>query len=117
MDRLIQIATNEAAKSVYMYKLGALVMDGSRIVGKGYNKLKTNPMLRVKYGYHSIHAEIDAIMKSNGKGDTLLVVRLRRLGDLSCSKPCDKCMKFAKDNGIKKIVYLDWNGDMQEVKV
>jgi deoxycytidylate deaminase len=102
--------------STYLYRLGSLVMDKSRIVGRGCNKLKTDPNLR-KRGYYSIHSESAAIMDARGNGDTLIVVRIRKNGKLTMAKPCDKCLLFAKENGIKKIVYSDWLGEIQIMKL
>lgn len=113
MNRFLNVATGEARKSTYLYRLGAVVLRKNKIVGRGYNKLKTHPKLS-KYGYYSCHAECDAIMRAS-EGDTLVVVRLLKSGKLCCSKPCDRCLKFAKDYGIKKIYYIDWDSSLKEM--
>lgn len=102
--------------STYLYRLGAVVVSKKRITGKGFNKTKTHPFLHKKYAYRSIHAECDAAMKA-ASGDTLIVVRIGKKGNLTCSRPCEKCMRFIKDYGIKTIYYSDWDGSMKELKV
>lgn len=62
------------------------------------------------------HAECDALMKSE-RGDVLVVIRINRAGELSCAKPCDRCQTVAKEFGIKKILFTDWSGIIQEMKL
>jgi len=88
-----------------------------KTIGKGWNKLEIHGGLKKKYGYFSIHAECDCILNAaKSQGDTLIVVRILKNGELSCSKPCEKCIKFAKDYGIKKIYYIDWNKKIRKMK-
>jgi deoxycytidylate deaminase len=119
MQNFIGIARQEAKKSSYTFRLGAVVLRKGKIVGKGYNKVKTHPRLFKEYGYFSIHAECDALLKaaSNGNGDTIIVVRIIKNGKYSCSKPCEKCLAFIKEYGIKKIIYSDWDGLIKEMMV
>jgi deoxycytidylate deaminase len=116
MKNYVKIAIQEASKSTYGHKLGAVVLRKNRIVGKGFNKLKTNRMLREQYGYYSIHSECAAIL-DGARGDTLVVVRLMKNGSLSCSKPCEKCVVFAKDFGIKTIIYTDWDSSFKKMRL
>jgi deoxycytidylate deaminase len=73
-------------------------------------------MLFNKYGFYSIHAEADAVMDARG-GDTLVVVRIAKNGNLTCSFPCDRCINFMRDNGIKTVHYSWWDGSMKEMKL
>jgi deoxycytidylate deaminase len=86
-------------------------------MSKGFNQKKTNPSL-VKYGYYDgiAHAECYSLLKAS-KGDTLIVVRILKNNSISCSKPCKRCIKFCKDFGIKKILYIDWEENMRELKL
>jgi deoxycytidylate deaminase len=115
ISRYVKIAATEAAKSKYNYRMGAVVVDHGRVVSKGYNKLKSNPDLR-KRGYYSYHCEVSALMKAD-RGDTLVVVRITKTNRLAASHPCSKCMKYAREYGIKKIIYIDWLGNIQELRI
>jgi deoxycytidylate deaminase len=115
ISRYVEIAALEAAKSDYGYRLGAVVVDHGRVIGKGFNELKTNPNLRER-GYYSIHSEVAAMMRAVG-GDTLVVVRITKSNELTASMPCKKCMLYAKEYGIKKVIYTDWFGNIQEMKL
>jgi tRNA(Arg) A34 adenosine deaminase TadA len=116
ISRYVEIAANEAAKSDYHYRLGAVVVDHGRVVGKGCNELRTDPNLR-RRGYYSVHAEIRSLMRSKGKGDTLVVVRIRKNNALTSSQPCSMCLGYAKEYGIRKIIYIDWLGNIQEMRI
>lgn len=100
-----------------MYRHGAVVFSKKRPTGKGYNSLKSRPLLKDKYKYFSTHAECQSILNAKGKGDTLIVVRILKNGQLSESKPCNKCLAFAKDYGIKKIYYSTWSGEIRLIKL
>jgi deoxycytidylate deaminase len=70
-----------------------------------------------EHGYMGgTHAECDALMRAS-KGDVLIVVRLHKSGKLSCSKPCKRCLKMAKEFGIKRIFFTDWDSSIQEIKL
>jgi deoxycytidylate deaminase len=56
-------------------------------------------------------------MRARLDADTLVVVRILKGGELSCSFPCKKCQRVIRDAGVKRVVYYDWNGDIQELKV
>jgi deoxycytidylate deaminase len=116
MKKYLKTAIEQAKKSTYGYQLGAVVLKKNKIVGKGFNKLKTHRMLKERYGYYSIHSECAAIL-DGARGDTLVVVRIMKSGKLSCAKPCEKCVAFAKDFGIKKIIYSDWDASLQTIKL
>jgi deoxycytidylate deaminase len=51
------------------------------------------------------------------QGDTLLVVRIISGDKFVCSKPCKNCLRFAKEYGIKKIYYIDWDSKLKKMKV
>lgn len=101
-----------------MYKHGAISFLKGRPIGKGYNTTEIHGGLVRDYGFRGgLHAEVSAL-KGIDKADTILVIRVRRLdGELSCSKPCEKCMKFLKDKGIKKIFYSDWDSTIKEMRL
>ena len=112
MHNLVNMAIEQAKMSTYLYRHGAVVANKGRMLSCGYNKLKTNPKMYKQYGYWSVHAECAVLMRASA-GDTLVVVRIKKNGSLTCSKPCEKCLRFAKDFGIKTVVYSDWDGSIK----
>lgn len=100
--------------------IGAVVAKGTSLISTGCNRSKSNPLQKeydMKCGLthktkSNLHAEIDALLKANKEAynATLYVYRLRRDGILGICKPCAACTKYAKDLGIKRIVYTVNNG-------
>jgi deoxycytidylate deaminase len=86
-------------------------------MSRGFNTNKTHARMIREHGYMGgTHAECDALMRAS-KGDVLIVVRLHKSGKLSCSKPCKRCLKMAKEFGIKRIFFTDWDSSIQEIKL
>lgn len=95
----------------YQHKLGAVIVKGNKIVGVGFNKLKTNS--KSNHLYHSHHAELDAILNANTSDLTkmsIYVYRETKDGSLGSSKPCRFCEKLIASYGIKEVFYTDKAG-------
>ena len=120
MKNLIAKAIEQAKKSECLHKHGAVVFEGHSILSSGYNKNYFTPEVR-KYGYKwcSLHAEADAILKSDHRkfrNKSLLIIRWG-LTKLKHSKPCPGCLALIKDHGIKTIYYSDISGGLTKMKV
>jgi deoxycytidylate deaminase len=63
-----------------------------------------------------LHSEILAIIRSRGKGDSIVIARVGGHGGnkLRNSRPCPLCTLFLKQHGICKIHYSTPNGFMYE---
>ena len=118
MFRISKGAIAEGAKSSYIYKHGAIAFNKGKPIGRGYNSTDIHGGLARDYNYRGgIHAEV-AALKNINKADTILVVRISREdGSLTMSRPCEKCQKYLKDRGIKKVVYSNWNGEIEEMRL
>lgn len=100
--------------------IGAVIVKKNSVISTGCNKIKSHPIQRLynnRYlDYHTkncLHAEIDALIKaedSDCKGATLYVARRGLDNKIRLSKPCDACFNYAKDLGIKRIVYTIEDG-------
>jgi len=62
--RWIQVAFNEAEKSVYNSRHGCVIVKSGRIVGKGHNHLRARDRQNVINGCASCHAEASAILNA-----------------------------------------------------
>lgn len=102
MPPWIKVAHKESANGVHhSHLLGAVIVRGGAVLAKAANR-------------SPIHAEVRAIKKAGDcQGAVLFVVRRT----LSMSRPCPNCMANIKNAGIKKIVYLDWHGEVQEERL
>ncbi len=96
----------KAAKHVYAYH-GVIVARGGAILATGVN-------------HHDRHAEVVALSKlwpSNRRGTTIISVRVRKTGTIGMAKPCAACEAFLRENGVKKVIYSDANGQMHTMKL
>ena len=97
-----------AATSSSRKRLGAILVSGGRVVGRGTNRVPNDTAL---IGWdattNSTHAEIAALRDygSSMKNGTIYVARLGKSGIPRMSKPCKKCQKALRDAGVKKVVY------------
>lgn len=105
MERIAKLAAEEAAKSSYHYKLGAVIFKQGKVISKGYNDTKRGFSGYRGYWEGSLHAEIAALVKARTdvSGCSILVHR-RNSGD---SHPCSSCMAALKSAGIKNIYYSE----------
>lgn len=109
-------AVKAAQKSKDRFRLGAVVLNGRKVISTGHNKRKTHAFFHSRYGHHHLHAECDALLKAH-KGDTLVVVRLHKNGKLACSRPCDSCMDYIRDFGIKKVFFVNHKSEVVSIRL
>jgi len=112
---LLNICIEEALKSGYIHKLGAVIWKGrGRILSTGHNEVRSALSIPEKYRtwHNSFCAEKAAMLKVNKSKAKILVLRISAKGVLRSSKPCDSCMQMMKDYGIKEFWYADRNGQI-----
>tara|TARA_B100001109_G_C18809565_1_gene449014 strand:- start:10 stop:630 length:621 start_codon:yes stop_codon:yes gene_type:complete len=108
----LQIAKEEAKKSLLNHQHGCVIVYKNKIVATGHNKA----LMYNNNNFRSIHAEKDAIIKltkntkfqnkSIRNNCSLYVVRIRQnTHELKHSKPCKNCIKSIKENHIGLIYY------------
>lgn len=107
-------------------KIGAVVVENSRIISTGHNSNKTST-IQYRYNFyrgindlpeckHKLHAEIAALAPLLHKPDvdwrhtSIYVYRELKNGIISCARPCPACARLIKELGIRHIYYSDWNG-------
>lgn len=107
--RLMRLAKKASEESTYkhsnIFKLGAVVFKGKRVISTANNCGKTHPV----WGsgpFSSLHAEGRAIMKAINagfdlNGASIIVYRKNHL----LAKPCEDCQKLLKKVGIKEVIY------------
>lgn len=94
------------------YHLAAFLKRGQTIVRIGINQSKCHARFRrIEQGKEVsfLHAEMDALVASR-PGDTIIVCRWNKSGDLTMGRPCEICQGYLKEHGIKKVIYSDWDG-------
>ena len=86
-------------------RTGALVIKKGKVLSVGFNKMKNRIGVRTKYKSFTMHAEIDALEKINGKARGATIIILRQKGGISL--PCSNCYAAIFDSGLRKIIYED----------
>lgn len=105
--------------------IGCIAVYKKRIIGIGYNSLKTSP-IQAKYNALSgrklmankgrineyIHAEMDCLnmirhMDVDFSKVRLYISRKNMLGEIGSCKPCEACEYAIKELGIKTVYYTD----------
>lgn len=121
MNRWYELAEKEAEKSEYpRINIGAVLVVGNYLVGKGFNQKKSHPMQAEYNGTykdwdsnHYLHAEIHSLIQSGResvKGGDCYVFRKDRNGTLADSRPCISCWNALKDAGIERVYYTTPSG-------
>lgn len=106
LEYFMALAKNASGKSDHAkHKLGCVIVRGSRVLGIGWNAMKTNP--KSPHAFKSVHAEFMAIKNSEEEieGATAYVFRQHKSGTWAMAKPCESCWKYLIQSGIKKVVY------------
>lgn len=109
-NRWLKIAVEEAKKSTFNPKVGAVIFNKGIFISSGHNNAnrsikKHHPKFRkTKY---SIHAEVDAITKAKTdlKNKSILVVKINKKDEFRLSKPCNYCLEYLKYVSIKNCYY------------
>lgn len=87
------------------FLLGAVVVDGSKIISVGANKLKTHP--KSTHPYRSLHAEMAAIIAAHQDLSkcSMYVYREIKSGVPAIAKPCIYCQLMIQEAGLKHVYY------------
>lgn len=114
--RYFELAKRLIANSTHhQHHISAIVVKKNRIIGMGYNLLKTHPSS--PHFYKSQHAEFRAIWgldPADLKGADIYVYRQRRDGTPALAKPCTSCLDLIKRSQIKNIYYSDYDSYAME---
>lgn len=89
------------------HRHAALVYKSGALVSQGVN-------------HDEVHAEVGALKKlwpSERKDTTVVSVRMTRGGRLGIAKPCPECERYMKENGVKKVIYSDEDGQMVTMRL
>jgi deoxycytidylate deaminase len=113
----LELATETAKDSTKYPRCGCVIV-GKKILSIAHNLEKSHPIQAelnfYRFGHddnckHSLHAEINAILKVKDKtklvGASIYIARIDSWGKLKDAFPCKACLRLIKKSGIKKIIY------------
>jgi len=119
------VASKLATAPFTRTKMGAALFAGSRLVSIGFNKYsKSHPDHKIhkrdENFLYNIHAEQAALIKrrhyDNGGNLVMYVWRERQDGTPGCSKPCSMCQALLKEAGVRKVIYYNDQGVVEEMR-
>ena len=102
-----RLARNVSKYSNHRVKVGAVVCN-KRPIGIACNVIKTHPIYTNNSIRNSIHAEIRAVInggKFDLNGGTIFIYRETKKGMPAYARPCENCLTFLKECGIRKVYY------------
>jgi deoxycytidylate deaminase len=92
------------------------------VMSIGWNRpFKTHPLAaRFGYKFNSIHSELNAITKYDGRITdlsrfTLVNVRLDKAGDVRMSRPCETCQLMLAAFGVSEVWYTTNDGGFAQL--
>jgi deoxycytidylate deaminase len=97
------------------FQLGCVIVDKNKIVGMGFNMIKTHP--KSIHEFNMLHSEISALIglsEEVSKGCTAYIYREKKDGQPALAKPCSACFTALSLAGIKRICYSSNNGYKEE---
>jgi len=117
VKRLIKAAYKEALKGRHpSQKVGAVLYRGGCILARASNM--SRPYGLDNRGFHAEERLLNKYPKEKIPGATVVVVRTNLKGCMSSmSRPCTVCYNLLVENGIRKIVYVDWKNEISIEKM
>lgn len=97
------------------YMLGAIVVRGGRVIGRGSNRRKNDPKYTPSnWSVHAEEAALRGVKASRGSRTTLYVARVTPGGMPALARPCEACLDAAMKSGVTRIVYTTAEGAYAE---
>jgi deoxycytidylate deaminase len=126
LNQAIVVAMSSQSKK----KVGSIILKKGKITASAVNlETKSHP-IQASYGRRAsyihnneglkqkqfLHSEMNSLIRSKGKGDTIVVARVGGRGgkELRNSRPCVVCSIALKEYGIKHIHYSTDQGFLYE---
>lgn len=115
MNAFKEAAIQQARRSSFKNKLGAVAVQRGVIVGKGRNYAHSTG----QKNQDGSHAEISALNDTTArlrKGATIYVCRITSNG-LMLAKPCERCRKILRKCGVRYVWYSTSNHDWARMRL
>lgn len=113
-NKWIEVARVNAQLSDYPKRgrrTSCIIVKKGRAISIGWNKHKN----RLAVNKATVHAEVDALNKANGDASGGTAYIFRQNGGIS--KPCHYCLVALKKHDIRRIIYEDEYGAIQNTIV
>jgi len=99
-----------------------ILVKGGSIISVGANKENSAPKPFVKQYRPSmqLHAEMSClagVLKENSKNSTVYVLGETVNGNQMLSKPCPSCEGFLREMQVRRVVYENRDGNLEEYRI
>jgi deoxycytidylate deaminase len=126
LNQAVAVAMSSQSKK----KVGSIILKKGKLVASAVNlENKTHP-IQAAYGERAscihnneglrmkqyLHSEVNCLIKSKGKGNTIVVARVGGRGgkELRMAKPCPICSMALREYGVTHIHYSTDHGFLYE---
>lgn len=129
LNQAIAVAMSSQSKK----RIGSIILKKGKVVASAVNLENKSHPIQASYGKRAssihndiglskklfLHSEINCLIKSKGKGDTIIIARVGGKGgrELRNSRPCPICTLALEEYGIKNIHYSTNTGFLYEHRV
>jgi hypothetical protein len=88
----------------------------------GTNRPKCTSKFRKRYKndsefHYELHAEVDLILRCDKVPEKIRVMRFMKDGTRTMARPCVHCQNFLKHAGVKTVMFTNWDGRWEEMKL
>ncbi|MFD8197554.1 cytidine/deoxycytidylate deaminase family protein [Streptomyces wuyuanensis] len=105
----MRLALRVAASSPCRQKMGAVVVQGRRVITFKSNTNRNPP--GIDFLHATFHAEEAALRRvQHTAGSVVYVARVGAKGEPALARPCFRCQKFMSVLGVTKAYYTDDSG-------
>jgi len=110
IERMLHLAKLESYKSTYHQPIGAIFINGNKILSRGYNQIRYKSTGSRAFSTYesSLHAERDCLSKlakERIRGGVLVLYRRYKDDSSALSRPCNQCMWMLEELGVRRVIY------------
>jgi deoxycytidylate deaminase len=91
---------------------GVIGTNSNKCTAKFRKRYKNSPEV-----HHDIHAEVDLVLRCNEIPSKIRVMRFMKDGTRTMARPCIHCQHFLKHAGVKTVMFTNWEGKWEEMKL
>ncbi|WP_367621052.1 hypothetical protein [Streptomyces olivoreticuli] len=104
MNRFLDLAAKQAARSGCRYLVGAVVTRSGRVLVTSCNRYRNSP--GIDFRHATFHAEEMALRRAQHvHGAVIHIARINRAGEPRLARPCPRCISALVARGIIRAHY------------
>ncbi|WP_116209092.1 hypothetical protein [Streptomyces olivoreticuli] len=109
MNRFLDLAAKQAARSGCRYLVGAVVTKSGRVLISSCNRYRNSP--GIDFQHATFHAEEMALRRARHvRGAVIHVARINAAGEPRMARPCQRCATALVARGIIRAHYTTPDG-------